>query len=375
MSFFDLLSEELKINLNEQQKKAVQHAEGHALVLAGPDNQVFVVADDDQSIYGFRGAEPEYLLNFEKYFSEPKIYMLETNYRSTGNIVEISSSLIRRNLGRYDKSHNTDNEYERDPEIAEPEDEKEQLEFLAGRLEEILENEKNSSIAVLYRNNLSSVVIADELERKKIDFRIKDSRQFFFTHWFVLDIAAFMNFAMNLNDEEAFRRIYHKMNRYISKAMVEFASEAIGGKTLLDRMQNYGEIKYFQKEKLTELKAEFYNLSRMAPSQALEYIGHNFGYPDNAREYCERSGYPFGCIQDLYTILKIIAAECRTLPGFLQRLAVLEEILGSHQDKKSRVTLSTVHSSQSAEFKPNIVIALCFTTGTTAQPKMKLIMV
>jgi len=176
-------------------------------LLSGPDNQLFVVADDDQSIYGFRGAEPEYLLNFEKFFSKPEIYMLETNYRSSRNIVEISSSLIKRNLGRYDKNHNTGNNYEKDPEIVEPADEKDQLGFLAERIDEILKNEKNSSIAVLYRNNLSSVAIVDELERKNIDFKIKDGRQFFFTHWFVHDNTAYRKFEQKKNDDEAFRRI------------------------------------------------------------------------------------------------------------------------------------------------------------------------
>ncbi|HEX9060510.1 MAG TPA: ATP-dependent helicase, partial [Clostridia bacterium] len=248
-------------------------------LLAGPGKgNIFIVADDDQSIYGFRGATPGHIFDFEKEFTGLKILKLENNYRSSGNIVGISSDFIRSNQERYDKCHKTVNDFFEDPFILDFINMKEQLKFIIETIKSHLEENSNIEIAILYRNNISSVLIADAIDTAGINIKIMQNKLFFFRHWIVQDILAFLRFSQNQSDKEAFFRIYNKMNRFISRQMAENAQSHESSKSLIDSIIETCDLKPFQTNRFNELKNEFSMLASLHPEDALRYIEEGFKY-------------------------------------------------------------------------------------------------
>ncbi|AEV67196.1 ATP-dependent helicase [Acetivibrio clariflavus] len=329
------------------------------LIVDPQKNNIFIVADDDQSIYGFRGAEPKYIFQIKEHFKGCRIFYLENNYRSTKNIVDISSKFIRENSCRFDKAHTTNNDKKHDPFIVQVMDENEQIKYIMEKLKK--HTREGRSTAILYRNNLSSIVIADKLNREGIPFRIKQNRLTFFNHWVVQDVVAFLKFGMDPKDVESFSRIYYKMNRYISKVMLEYAMNSSNEKNVIDRILEMDELRDFQRNRLVELKKEFVFLTQIAPIRALFYIKRNFNYFDYIKEYCENTGLSFEYLCKLFGILESIAQECRNIQDFLERLEDLklmfEEKKGYINDRDS-VTLTTIHSSKGLEYDVVFIVDL-----------------
>lgn len=328
------------------------------LLINPQKNNVFIVADDDQSIYGFRGAEPKYILQITQHFRGCKVLYLENNYRSTKNIVDISSMFIRENKHRFDKKHNTDNEKKHDPLIVEVKDYTMQLNYLVDKLKVHLK--EGLSIAILYRNNLSSIVIADKLDRKDISFKVKQNKLLYFNHWIIQDVIAFFRFALDARDGEAFSRIYYKMNRYISKVMLEYALKGNGEKHIIDRILESDEVKPFQRIRFEELKKDFTILTKVTPVQALNYVKSSFNYFDYVKSYCENTGQSFDYLCRMYSILEAIAEECLTIQDFLKRLEDLKIMFDSPRDLKHKegVTITTIHSSKGLEYDVVFMIDL-----------------
>lgn len=319
------------------------------------NNNFFIVADDDQSIYGFRGAEPQHILNIKQQFNNCSVFNLETNYRSTKNIVELSSKFIKLNENRFDKNHTTLNNEKCDPIIINSKNEYDQLEIIIDKIKETLSSRQDKEIAIVYRNNLSSILIADALLRQQIPFKIRQNSLFFFKHWLLKDVVAFLMFALDQHDKEAFSKIYYRMNRYISKAMVEcFISTDNLGKSVIDCIINNAELKQFQINALQSLKVEFDSLSKMKPWEALEYIKNDFKYMESVKGYCELVGLSFEYLNRLFGILQGLSIDCQTIASFLVRLQELEQLfdgtLTIEANKKSTITLSTLHSSKGLEY-------------------------
>lgn len=328
------------------------------LLVDRKNSNIFIVADDDQSIYGFRGADPGYILNISEEFDGCRVYYLEKNYRSTKNIVEISSKFIGNNNRRFAKKHETDNEYKNDPIIVYPKDEKEQLDFIVEKVRHHLKEGK--SVAVLYRNNISSVVIADILNRNGINFMVRQNRLFFFNHWMIQDILAFLKFSLNQLDVESFSRICFRMNRYISKAMLEYVQNTEEKESVLDSILRSEDIQPYRQRAIIELKGEFRDLSVANPLKALKYIEHNFKYFDSVKQYCENTGLSFEYLYSLFGILKSLAERCSDIPQFLQRMNELRGMLEGENraDYGKSVTLSTIHSSKGLEYDAVIMADL-----------------
>jgi DNA helicase II / ATP-dependent DNA helicase PcrA len=348
------------IQVDEGQDLSKIQFEIVSLLIDKDTQNLFVVADDDQSIYAFRGAEPEYILNIQERMPACNFFKLEKNYRSSKNIVEMSSQFIKKNLRRFDKNHNTENAEIADPSIVGVEDEAEQIQFLFQKITEIQEENPESSIAVIYRNNLSSIALVDALERKQCHFKIRQSKLHFFNHWIVQDVLALLRFSIDQTDAEAFERIYYKIKRYISKAMIEFAGKTYYKESYLNAILGFPNLQPFQIRQFTELKNEFRKLSLMKPADAVDYIETAFNYGEYMREFCEktRTSYPFIC--NIYGILKTIAAGCNSVPDFMERVNDLDELLQSNSlsSRKANLTLTTLHSSKGLEFDHVLMIDL-----------------
>lgn len=328
--------------------------------LAGSNNpNLFVVADDDQSIYGFRGAEPREILNMRKRYPDCRVFRLEKNYRSTRNIVKISSRFIRNNADRYDKQHTTDNKSYRDPVILRCKDEYSQLLYILGKIQESAEKAHDGTMAVLYRNNLTSISLVDFLDRNGIPFKLRETKMFFFRHWVVQDISAILKFSLNQKDAESLSLFYYKINRYLSKAMLEYAVNLVPEESLIDTMTKYPGLKEFRQKKLRDLKIEFTTISKMSAESAIRFIENGFNYTDYIKEYCKKSHSSSDYACGIFEILIDIAHGCDTVPDFLERLETLEQIYaGGRTSAETNLTLSTLHSSKGLEFDTVFMIDL-----------------
>ena len=322
-------------------------------------NNLFLVADDDQSIYGFRGAEPGYILDLKNQNPELEMFKLENNYRSSKNIVEISSRFIKNNKQRYDKNHSTQNDYKIPPLIISVSDQIKQLRWVEGGIRDLWRQQKNMKIAVLYRNNLSSVALVDHFDRCGIPYDVRQNKVFFNKHWMVQDILAFFRFARDPYDRESFQRIYYKMNRYVSKNMVEEALEK-SEMEVLDAVIGFSSLNPFQRKKMIELKHEFKKFSRMHPTKALDYIEDEFKYFGSVKDYCDKTGQSFDFIYGLFGILRTLSSGTATMPDFLGRMAELEGILESPAplNPGPYVTLTTLHASKGLEYDAVFMVDL-----------------
>jgi DNA helicase-2/ATP-dependent DNA helicase PcrA len=318
-------------------------------LIAGPLSNLFVVADDDQCIYGFRGACPQAVLDFNKEYPGAKTFFMEQNFRSLKDIVELSNVFIKGNLQRYNKSMYTEKTGNGIVQTRRPKDEEEQLDLLVRALKEGVPSET----AILFRNNLSAVTIADRLMREGVPFYIKDRSLHFFKHWVTEDILSFLKLALNPLDMESFRRIYYKCGCYISREAVDQAEAGQGKSTVYDALRGAAAISAFNRVKIDELEASVRSLGYKNPEFALEYIENDIGYRDYITENGPKRGYSIENLKSILESLKTIARHTTTLTGFMERLETLQQ--GIQEAALNRnyngVTLSTLHSSKGLEFE------------------------
>lgn len=315
--------------------------------LAHPKNNLFIVADDDQSIYGFRGAYPEGLFQFNKIYKDGKIYYMEENYRSTKNIVNICNRFIKKNTLRFNKDIFTKNPYMEPIKLVKVKNLEEQYTYLMDQLEGIVDYRNT---AILYRNNLSAVGIMETLERKGIPFYIKDFKIKFFDHWLVQDIIDFFLLAQDNSNILAFERIYYKMNGFISKVQLNSIKALHYEYSVFDRLLSLPGLNDFYKKNFLSLKLNFKKLSKLKPYEGIDLIEKNLGYGDYLKESHMRFGYSMDSLEIILNYLKIIASNTMDLNGFLARLKYLEYLCSHSKDNREGLTLSTVHSAKGLEF-------------------------
>ena len=200
------------IQLDEGQDTSISQFE-LLKYLTAPKHNLFIVADDDQSIYAFRGSNPNYLLNIEKVYKDVKYYYLQYNFRSSKNIVSTSNLFIRNNKNRFNKNIVTVNDYISPVNIIKVQNNKEQYKFIKKKMVE----SPDKSYAVIYRNNLSSLGLVEYFERNKVEFNVKGNRLKFFNHFVVRDVLNIIKFSYNMDDIDLFSEIYYKIKGYISK--------------------------------------------------------------------------------------------------------------------------------------------------------------
>lgn len=345
------------INVDESQDTSYLQ---HQIIkcLAAPRNNIFMVGDEDQSIYTFRAAFPKALLDFNITYPGAQVYIMENNYRSTKQIVAAANKFIKQNNERYDKNMFS----ERDDGIPVKytclKDKNHQYVHIVS----MLENEKDiSETAVLYRNHVSAIPLADVLNRSNIPFYLRETKTHFFRHWVTLDIISFMDLSFDLTNVEALRQIYYKMNAFLSKAMMEYAvNDENYGRNLFDVLAEYPDINERVKFKLSEIKQNILKISRMKALEAIEFIVEVIGYGEFIKRQSSEGTENTDSLMQIISGLKNIAARTVSIQDFKQRLEQLHHIMDNAKFNRgiNAVTLSTVHSSKGLEFDRVYIIDL-----------------
>lgn len=320
-------------------------------------NNLCVVADDDQSIYSWRGAEPSYLLNFKKVYSQAVILFMEQNYRSSQDIVLVANEFIKRNKKRYDKNMFTNNPLVEPIKIRTFKDFESQAPYV---VEQIRKIENLSEVAVLYRNNWSSIALMNHLDRANIPFFMKDADNRFFSHWVVQDILNFMRMTYTDKRLDIFEKIHMKMNGYITKQQVAELRQVNNNESVFDNLLKFVHVQDYQIKFITESKETLGQMRGMPPRYAIQVIRERLGYEKALEKMCERLGFRKDYLMGILNTLEEIADSLETMSEFASRLKYLALILKTSKTRKGQnvVTLSTFHSSKGLEFEHVFMIDL-----------------
>lgn len=314
----------------------------HSIIklLSGDDGNLFMVGDEDQSIYGFRAAYPEALMNFEREHKNAKILLMEQNYRSTPEIVSAAGDFIAGNSSRREKNMTASKDNGSKVKITELSSREAQYTYLF----EIAKN-CSSETAVLYRNNDSAIPLIDMLERSGIAYNCRRFDETFFSHKIISDIRDIYAFSQDGRNSEAFMRIYYKLGCPIKKnsAVTSCERSAQTGWELLDEVSINKELSAFGAERVKTLKSNFAELKTDNARRAIDRIRYFMGYD----EYVERNKLDDGKL----TILSQLARSESSLGSLLERLEELKTIIAEHKNDRSvNFTLSTIHSSKGLEY-------------------------
>lgn len=338
-----------------QDTSLVQHSIIEKLV--SNHKNLCVVADDDQSIYSWRGAEPAYLLEFKKVYPDAVILFMEQNYRSTQDIVKVSNLFIKRNKNRYEKNMFTENPLYKPIKISNLINFKEQSKYL---VKELQEEEDLKDIAILYRNNSSSIGLMNDFDRAGIPFYMKDADNRFFSHWVVQDILNFMRMAFTDKRPDILERIHLKFNGYISKQQMNALKQLNTNDSVFENLLKHVKLQEYQVKLLKASQETFKEMKEMKPLKAIRVIRDRLGYDKALEKTCKNLGFRIDYLIGILDTLEEIAADLESLEDFAKRLKHLETVLKTAKRKKGQnaVTLSTFHSSKGLEFEKVYMIDL-----------------
>ena len=319
-------------------------------LLAKPENNLFVVGDDDQSIYLFRGAKPEILLGFTKDYPEAKLTILNKNYRSTGAIVNRAAQLIDHNEQRYKKDFKAFRE--KGEEVLVKAFVKPADQYLKMIREIVDLHEKRGvpweEIAVIFRTNLQMAGLVEQLMMYNVPFVMKDSVPNIYEHWIAKDIFSYMNLAFGGNRREDYLRIINRPNRYISRAYLD--EDPVN----LSNLKDYYENKEWMLERIEQLEYDLYMLASMGPYPAIQYIRHSIGYDAYLKEYAAYRGIK---ADDLLEVLDDLMDKSHAHPTWeewFQAIGQYSETLKLRARQKFEenegIRLLTMHGAKGLEY-------------------------
>ena len=326
-----------------QDTSKIQHA--ILRLLAAGSGNIFMVGDEDQSIYGFRAAWPQALLEFEQVFPGARVMMLETNYRSTRAIVERADAFIRRNLSRRPKRMRTENPQGTGIRRIMLADYSRQYGYLLKAAEGC-----GRSTAVLYRNNDSALPLIDLLEQKGVPYSCRQRESFFFSSPVVRDITDMLEFAFDDGNPELFLRFYYKLDLKLKKAFVSpLLYGAPRDRSIFEVLLESGALEPWQAGKVRAMQTHYAKLPYLTSFDAVRRLVRTMGYGDYMREQHGDSAR--------LDILLSLASQTPGVGKFLLRLRELKEIV-EHGEARPECpfVLSTIHASKGLEYDRVILI-------------------
>ena len=323
-------------------------------ILAEGHQNLFVVGDDDQSIYAFRGARPDFLLHFPTIYPGTKKVILNTNYRSTDRIISLAERVIGNNEVRFIKDMKgigTEGDkvtfFLADDTAAEAACIGEKI---AGLLDEDV---PLTEIAVIYRTNLQGGAFARELSKRGIPYDLRDNSGNVYEHWIAKDLLAYLLLAENEESDSALRRILNKPKRYIGKELLAEAE-----KMPYNLMRSFfvcPSLKKWQEEYLENLRIDLRQIRRKQPYDGLKYVRKVIGYDEYLEEF---AAYRRTSAQVLWEIADEVmetAKDCANAKMFRDRLEEMSRQMKEQTRKKGQqrtgVALMTMHGAKGLEFQ------------------------
>ncbi|MDE6619257.1 MAG: ATP-dependent helicase, partial [Lachnospiraceae bacterium] len=324
-------------------------------LLAKPQDNLFIVGDDDQSIYGFRGSRPEIMLNFPKDYPKAKQVLLDVNYRSRRDIVDVAGKLIAHNKARYDKKVRTQNEQLGGVKIFSFHSKRKQAENIALLIKQYMNqpNARYSDIAILYRTNNHTVYTADRLMKEGIPFTMKEKPKNIYNSAVAKDIIAYLRYALYEDSLEDFLRIMNKPVRYIKRCTVPRKSFAMQELIANNRSTGY------VIQNIHDFYDNLHFIKNLNPFSAVNFIRKGVGYESylkkQALEQRRDAAMDFEELDELMQLAK----GFETIPEWLEQIQNYDVLLQEIAQQESRqkqsdmdaVSMVTMHASKGLEWK------------------------
>lgn len=313
-----------------------------------PENNLLVVADDDQSIYSFRAADPKYLLNFKKIYKDAKIISLDTNHRSGKKIISLASSFISQNKNRYKKNYKISRDFNDQIKFKE-------FKNFSKEYDYIIKNLEDMNTGILFRNNISAISLSSYLLDKNIDFSINSNILDFFESKIFTDMVNIINFSENFDNIEIFSDIYYKISTYLSKEDIDTINHKAINENIFDFYEN-SDIDDYKKDALFNIEKKLRHIRKLDIEKKISFIYKSLSYNSyinmKSRKYMEET-----VNKDIYIeSLRYFTKSCKSLDEVYEKIKILEK--KSKSLIKTNLSLSTIHSSKGLEYDKVFIIDL-----------------
>ena len=318
-------------------------------MLAAPRNNLFIVGDDDQSIYAFRGAKPEIMMHFPKDFPKVHTEILSCNYRSTEEIVEAAGKVISFNQRRFKKKIHANKEKGMPPVVKIFEKEKEEERYVRECIRRYAQSgTPYEEMAVLYRTNSGAGFLVEKLMEYQIPFQMRDILPNLYEHWISRNMISYMKLAKGDRSRREFLQVMNRPNRYISRAALEESTVSF------EALRWHYEGKEWLLDRIDKLEEDLGKIREMTPYGAINYIRYGVGYDEYLKDY---ASYRKLKVQDLYEVLEELADQAKGYKTFDEWFAHIQEYTENLKEQakkqsaeKKGVVISTLHSIKGLEF-------------------------
>ena len=328
-------------------------------MLAAPRYNLFVVGDDDQSIYGFRGAKPELMLYMKQEFPSLRTISLTVNYRSTEFITGAAARVILHNDTRFYKRVQSFRGRGQNVHVQEVLDEQEEAQYVTEEIQKKLDQGiKPGEIAVLFRAAVQARMISEILSEHRIPFEMRDYVTNFYRHFIVKDIMAYLQLAAGKRDRSLFLTICNRPLRYLARNSME------------NRQVNFEDLRKFYCDKdwmldiIDQFDVDVRMMKNMAPYAAIQYIRKKIGYDDFLKEYAEKHQISWKKLMDVMAELEERSKNFKSYDEWEIHIAKYTQELEEQQakarkikgERENKVQLMTIHSAKGLEFEDVFVI-------------------
>lgn len=328
-------------------------------MLAAPRYNLFVVGDDDQSIYGFRGAKPELMLYMKQEFPSLRTISLTVNYRSTEFITGAAARVILHNDTRFYKRVQSFRGRGQNVHVQEVLDEQEEAQYVTEEIQKKLDQGiKPGEIAVLFRAAVQARMISEILSKHRIPFEMRDYVTNFYRHFIVKDMMAYLQLAAGKRDRSLFLTICNRPLRYLARNSME------------NRQVNFEDLRKFYCDKdwmldiIDQFDVDVRMMKNMAPYAAIQYIRKKIGYDDFLKEYAEKHQISWKQLMDVMAELEERSKNFKSYDEWEIHIAKYTQELEEQQakarkikgERENKVQLMTIHSAKGLEFEDVFVI-------------------
>lgn len=324
-------------------------------MLALPENNLFIVGDDDQSIYRFRGARPEIMLGFSKDYPNAKSIILDVNYRSTKAVVSAARRVIERNKNRYQKEIITVNEQGDNVHIQEVRHPVEESHYVREQIAKaVAAGTEPSQIAVLYRTNTEPRALVETFMEYHIPFQMKEHLPNLYEHFIGRDFQSYMRMALGGRDRGDFLMIMNRPNRYIGRDSVD------RGEISFENLRKYYMEKDWMVDRIDQLEVDLKVIRRMTPYAAIQYIRKSVGYDLFLNEYAIKRKMKLEDLQELIREMEERAKEFKTIEEWFDHIEKYTEELRmqavTRTENRNTVSLMTFHAAKGLEYDTVFII-------------------
>ena len=323
-------------------------------MLAEPQNNLFVVGDDDQSVYGFRGAKPGIMMEFMKDYPKAKRVLLDINYRSSAYIVNGALRVIGNNKIRFEKKIEAFQKADETVHVQEVKDPVQEAEYVLGKIKECQEKGiAYTDIAVLYRTNIDARAMSELMMEYQIPFVMKEHLNNIYEHFIAQDISSYFHLSQGEYSRKYFLQIANRPNRFFSRDSMK------GGTVTYDSLREYYRDKNWMTDRVDQLEWDMKMIKDKTPYAAIQYIRKHMGYDEFLKDY---AAYRKISVEDLFAVLEEIwqnSKGYRTISDWFEHVERYGEILKEQNCKKNAaegVNLMTMHAAKGLEFDTVFVI-------------------